>query len=279
MPYATNGGVRTWYVTAGEGPAMVLVHANPFDHRLWLYQTAHFSHFFRVIAVDLRAYGRSDKPETRYSFAEVAGDVLAACRAEGIERAVLCGASIGAKVALWLGLAHPDMFPALVLVGGGAGRGRSYDGRIAGYRDNDVVDYRKAHMAELVAPGFWDSGIGRHLFGMFLENSASLSGAAIARLFESFDDADLVPRLGSLRVPTMVVNGAHDLSLPGAEATTVKAKGVVHEIIQGAGHVCNLEDPAAFNHLVTDFLSANGLMPPEPISRKRTVSPRGRSGG
>ncbi len=261
MPYTDNGGVRTYYVTAGEGPAMVLVHANPFDHRLWLYQSAHFSHWFRVIAVDLRAYGRSDKPETPYSFADVAGDVLAACRAEGVERAVLCGASIGSKVALWLGLEHPDMFPALVLVGGGAGRGRSYDGRIAGYRDNDVVEYRKAHMAALVAPGFWHSEIGKHLFDMFLENSASLSGEAIARLFESFDDADLVARLASLGVPTLVVNGAHDASLRGAEATTVKAKGVVHEIIPGAGHVCNLEDPAAFNRIVTEFLFANGLMP------------------
>ena len=197
MPYTTNGGVRTYYVTAGEGPAMVLVHANPFDHRLWLYQTAYFSHFFKVIAVDLRAYGLSDKPETPYSFAAVAGDVLAACRAEGVERAVLCGASIGSKVALWLGLEHPGMFPSLVLVGGGAGRGRSYDGRISGYRDNDVAAYRTTHMAELVAPGFWDTAIGRHLFGMFLENSASLSGEAIARLFESFDDADLVRRLAA----------------------------------------------------------------------------------
>lgn len=261
MPYSDNNGVRSWYVTAGEGPAMVLVHANPFDHRLWLYQTAYFSHFFKVIATDLRAYGRSDKPETAYSFADVAGDVLAICRAEGVDSAVLGGASIGSKVALYLGLEQPGMFPALVLVGGGAGRGRSYDGRIAGYRDNPVAEYRKDHMAELVAPGFWDTDIGSHLFESFLANSNRLSGEAIARLFESFDDADLVARLPSLSVPTLVVNGAHDLSLSGAEATTVKAPGVVHEIIPGTGHVCNVEAPAAFNRIVTDFLTAHGLMP------------------
>ena len=46
---------------AGDGPAMVLVHANPFDHDLWLYQTAHFSTWFRVIGIDIRGYGRSSK--------------------------------------------------------------------------------------------------------------------------------------------------------------------------------------------------------------------------
>lgn len=261
MPYSDNGGVRSHYITAGDGPAMVLVHANPFDHRLWLYQTAHFSQFFRVIATDLRGYGRSDKPTAPYSFADVAGDVLAICRAEGVERAVLGGASIGSKVALWLGLERPEMFPALILVGGGAGRARSYDARIEGYRENDLASYRRDHMAELVAPGFWETPIGRHLFESFLANSPWLSGAAIARLFESFGDADLVARLASLKAPTLVVNGEHDGSLPGARATTVKAPGVVHRIIPGAGHVCNLEDPETFNRMVTDFLTANGLMP------------------
>ena len=261
MPYSTNDGVRTWYVTAGEGPALVLVHANPFDHRLWLYQIAHFSSYFRVIAVDLRGYGRSDKPTTPYSFAAVADDIMGVCWAEGVERAILCGASIGSKIALYLGLERPETFPALILVGGGAGRGRSYDKRIAGYREYGVAGYRRAHMAELVAPGFWDTRTGRHLLDSFLANSPELSGEAIARLFESFDDGDLVPRLPSLRVPTLVVNGEHDLSLAGALATTVEAPGVEHRIIPDTGHVCNLEDPAAFDGLVFDFLRANGLMP------------------
>lgn len=261
MPYSTSGGVRMWYETAGAGPAMVMVHANPFDHRLWLYQTAHFSRAFRVVAVDLRAYGRSDKPETAYSFTDVCGDVLGVCRAEGIDRAVLCGASIGSKVALWLGLEHPELAEALVLVGGGAGRGRSYDVRIDGYRDNPVAAYRREHMAELVAPGFWETPVGAHLMGMFLADSDRLSGAAIARLFESFDDADLVPRLDRLSVPTLVVNGEHDLSLAGAEATTVRAPGVVHRVIPGAGHVCNLEAPGAFDRIMTEFLVENGLIP------------------
>ena len=43
MPFSRSNGVDIWYEVAGDGPAMVLVHANPFDHDLWMYQTAHFS--------------------------------------------------------------------------------------------------------------------------------------------------------------------------------------------------------------------------------------------
>ena len=50
MPYSTANGLRIYYQVSGEGPAFVLVHANPFDHRLWLYQIAQFSSYFRASA-------------------------------------------------------------------------------------------------------------------------------------------------------------------------------------------------------------------------------------
>ena len=64
MPFASNKGVRIHYEIHGDGPPMVLVHANPFDHRLFTYQIASFAPYFRLVALDIRGYGRSDKPET-----------------------------------------------------------------------------------------------------------------------------------------------------------------------------------------------------------------------
>ena len=59
MPYSRANGTDIWFETKGDGPALVLIHANPFDHDLWLYQSAHFSTWFKVIAIDIRGYGRS----------------------------------------------------------------------------------------------------------------------------------------------------------------------------------------------------------------------------
>ncbi len=56
MPVSRANGVDIYYEVAGRGPAMVLIHAIPFDHSLWLYQQARFSTFFRVISVDLRGF-------------------------------------------------------------------------------------------------------------------------------------------------------------------------------------------------------------------------------
>jgi 3-oxoadipate enol-lactonase len=85
---------------SGEGPPLVFVHANPFDHRLWLYQVAHFSPYFRCVSVDIRGYGRSDKVETPFSLADMKDDVLAVCRAEGITAAMFCGCSVGSPLCI-----------------------------------------------------------------------------------------------------------------------------------------------------------------------------------
>ena len=60
MPYSTANGIKIYYEVSGEGLPFVMVHANPFDHNLWMYQIAHFSTYFRIIAIDIRGYGRSD---------------------------------------------------------------------------------------------------------------------------------------------------------------------------------------------------------------------------
>lgn len=261
MPFTTESGISIYYETQGEGHPFVFIHANPFDHNMWLYQTARFSEYFRTIAMDLRGYGRSDKPESACSFAEVALDVLGVCRAEGVTRAILAGASIGAKLAFHLALDRPAMFDALILVGGSAGRGRSYDSRINGYRERGAAGYRKEHMEALVAPGFAATPRGRYLLDSFLGRTPMLSGEAIARLFEAFDGVDLLSRVSSLDIPVLIVNGEHDMSLPGARETAQLLPDVIHRVIPDTGHLCCFEDPAAFDAMVVEFLRSRGLMP------------------
>src|SRR5574341_2427425 len=109
MPYCSVNGIRIYYEISGEGFPMVLIHANPFDHRLWLYQIASFSTYFKVIAVDLRGYGHSDKPTIKTSLSMMAEDVMGVCRQEELKEAVVMGISVGGNVALQLGLDHSDV--------------------------------------------------------------------------------------------------------------------------------------------------------------------------
>ena len=83
MPICPVNGLKIYYEVSGEGFPLVLIHANPFDRRLWIYQVAHFSAFFKVINVDLRGYGYSDKPASPTSIVEMGEDVVGVCRQDG----------------------------------------------------------------------------------------------------------------------------------------------------------------------------------------------------
>lgn len=261
MPFAGNRGVKVYYETYGEGPPMVLVHANPFDHRLFTYQIASLSPYFRLLALDIRGYGRSDKPTTPFTLGDMADDVLAVCAQEQIARAIFMGVSVGSGMSLLIGLDRPQMCDAVILVGGSSKGGADIAGRVAGYTSADLRGYQRAHIRELVAPGFCDSRLGAWALDLFSEKAHELSGECIAQIFRAREACDMRDRLASMKPPTLVINGAHDVSLQRGGETASLIPGAQHVVLPGTGHACCIEDPAAFDAAVIDFLKANRLWP------------------
>ncbi len=195
MPYSTANDLKIYYEVAGEGLPFVLVHANPFDHNLWMYQIAHFSTYFKVIAIDIRGYGRSDKPTTPFSLADMADDVLGVCREEEVKEAILGGISVGSGMAILLGLDHPEIFKAIILVGGSSGPGGSIDERIRGYTRTGIEKYHIQHLRELVAPDFPETKLGKYLLNTFVERDPWLNGESIGQIFRARGGLDMTPRL------------------------------------------------------------------------------------
>lgn len=264
MPYSNANGLRIYYEVSGEGFPFVMIHANPFDHNLWMYQIAHFSTYFKVVAIDIRGYGRSDKPSAPFTLKDMADDVLGVCSDERINEAILGGVSVGSGMAILLGLDHPEMFKALILVGGSSGPGGSIEDRIHGYTKIGIEKYHIQHLRELVAPEFPESKLGNYLLQTFVERDPWLSGESIGQIFRARGGLDMTPRLGTMRVPTLVINGEYDNSLAGGRKTASLIPGAMHKILPKTGHACNIEDPATFDAFVIEFLRVNGLMPEQP---------------
>jgi pimeloyl-ACP methyl ester carboxylesterase len=262
MPYSTETGIKIYYDVTGEGPAMVLIHANPFNHNLWLYQIAHFSSRFRVIALDIRCYGRSEKTDRPFTLEDMAADVIGVCRTEGIERAIIGGVSVGSGIALALALDYPDFVSALILVGGASARPTSYDARITGYETSDLATYQRSHIKDCFAPSFPTTELGRYITDLFVEWAPKLDGKAIGQVFRARGNANLTPRLNAIRTPSLVMNGEHDMSLEDGAVTAAGISGCWHRVLKGAGHCCNIEDPATFDKAVIEFLDHHRLMPP-----------------
>ena len=190
----------------------------------------------------------------------MADDVIGICRDEGIREAIFAGCSVGSGIAMLIGLDQPEMCKAIILVGGGSGGGRDRQKRIQGYTTGDFEKYHLEHLRSLVTPEFWQSRLGGYLLSTFTERDPWLSGGCIAEIFRARAGTDMTPRLSSMRVPTLVINGEHDGSLPGGTKTAQLIPGAVHKILPRTGHACCIEDPGGFDALVIEFLQARNLM-------------------
>lgn len=260
MPFSRANGQDIWYEQTGNGPAMVLVHANPFDHEMWMYQVSHFSSYFRVINIDLRGYGRSVKMIDDFTLEDMARDIIGVMGDANVDNAIFMGCSVGSTLGLLLGLDHPGRFHALILVGGSSDRSLRFPRRIEGYL-NSFPPYHREFIEDLVHPDFPKTIMGRYLIDRYIEKQSWLDPRAVAATLRATNSTVLTDRLPEMSVPTLVINGEVDNARPGGELTSRLIPGAEHYIIQGAGHACCLEDPSSFDHVVTEYLRRKGLLP------------------
>jgi pimeloyl-ACP methyl ester carboxylesterase len=116
--YADNEGVGIHYAVLGEGPLVVMVHGFPDFWYTWRYQMDVLSTSYRVAALDLRGYNRSDKPEgiENYGMNALLGDVEAVIRAEGYERAVIVGHDWGGAISWQFATRRSDLTERLIVL-------------------------------------------------------------------------------------------------------------------------------------------------------------------
>src|ERR1700687_2033069 len=117
MATLVRNGVTLAYEDRGAGkPAFVLVHGWTCDRSSFAPQAEHFARRHRVVSVDLRGHGASDKPEGEYSIATFADDVASVIEHLGLGAVVAVGHSMGGVTVLQLAAAHPERVAAIVMV-------------------------------------------------------------------------------------------------------------------------------------------------------------------
>ncbi len=267
MPHATVGGVRLSYEVTGEGFPLVLVHEFAGDSRSWEPQVRFFARRYRVVTYNARGYPPSDVPEDPSAYSQDAAvqDLLGVMRHLGIEQAHLCGLSMGAYAVLHFGLRHPEMARSLVVAGCGYGsddpeRFRRDAEELARRIDRDgmaVVGPAYAQGPTRVQfmrkdPRGWQE------FAQALASHSSPGSAGTMRGVQARRPTvyALQEALGRLTVPTLVVNGDEDEPClePGLFLKRhVPSAGLL--VLPATGHTINLEEPAAFNRAVLDFVT------------------------
>ncbi len=117
MPTIDHKGTTLAYEDKGAGtPAFVFIHGWTCDRSFFAAQAEHFARRHRVVSIDLRGHGESDKPEGPYPIAAYADDIAHLIGALGLGKVVAVGHSMGGITALQLGAEHPDKVAAIVMV-------------------------------------------------------------------------------------------------------------------------------------------------------------------
>jgi pimeloyl-ACP methyl ester carboxylesterase len=253
MPTALLNGIKIRYDVAGSGPAVLLSHGYSATGHMWDAQLAMLADRYRAIAWDMRGHGETESPDdpAQYSAELTVADMRALLDHLGVRRAVVGGLSLGGYVSLAFALAHPDMLRALVICDSGPG-----------YRNDAAREAwnRRAHerAAELEARGLDAlSGRSRELQEAMHHHTSAQGLAHAARGMLAQRGAHVIDGLPSIRVPTLVIVGDRDEPfLAPSRYIASKIAGARHEVIAGAGHSANLDQPEAFNRVLRSFLDS-----------------------
>jgi YbgC/YbaW family acyl-CoA thioester hydrolase len=257
----TVRGISLTADVGGDGPAVLFVHGFPLDRTMWRPITAALTGW-RRIAPDLRGMGQSEGPDGGYQLAAYADDLAALLDALHVERAVVCGLSMGGYVAFELLRRHPGRISALILMSTRAtpddadGRAKR-DAMIARVRRDGPAFLADEMAPKLLAPMSLQTMPEVVLQVRAMAAAGSPHGIAGA-LAAMRDRPDSTALLATVTVPTLVLAGRDDQLIPAAAARAMAdaIPGAHHAIIPSAGHLPPLEQPVNTGRVVREFLEA-----------------------
>jgi 3-oxoadipate enol-lactonase len=260
MPYADNNGIKIFYDTYGEGTPIVFLHPWTTNGYIWYFQVFPFARTNKVIVIDHRGHGRSDKPKSGYSIQEHARDVAAVLDAEKVDRAVLVGNSIGGMIAMQFTLDLPQRVLGNLILSSGTGLGdempkeaaqgfaQDFDGAFSTLLAGAVSAKSKRERPEILevmkAHFQVQSNFPKYVFDSAMADPNGVFGWNIKS------------RLSTIHTPTIVIAGEEDNATPVAANKFLadNIPGAKLTVVKDVGHFHQLEKPLEFNAALKEFV-------------------------
>lgn len=251
------------YDDLGEGKIpMIFLHGFPFDKSMWQGQLEFLKTDYRVIACDIRGFGKSTDEVTSLRIDLFSEDLIAFMNSLHIEKAIICGLSMGGFIALNAIQKFPDRFAALILcdtqciADTAEVKAKRYK-IIEDIAANGVTDFNEGFIKSVFHTDSFSNKkeLVESLRKVVFANSPHIISIGLTALAER---TETCAALSSITVPTLIICGRVDAVTPLAQSESMHAaiKGSVLKVIDDAGHVSNLEQPQLFNKYLLDFLPA-----------------------
>jgi pimeloyl-ACP methyl ester carboxylesterase len=260
MPRITSGDAQIFYEDMEQGPAVVLIHAFPANHTMWLPAAEMLSTHYRLILPDVRGHGDSEPGEGPATMEKHAADLGRVCDDADVKRAVFAGISIGGYILFEFWRRHRDRVRALILCDTKA------------QADNEEARKTRLQSAENVLESgpepFLESMIPR-LLGMttqttrpdlveqtrgMLRRMSAKGIAAVQRGMAARPDS--VETLKTINVPTLILVGEEDILTTAVDAELMQKHipGSQLRVIPKGGHYTPFERHEAAAHEMRRFL-------------------------
>ncbi len=264
--YARSGSLRIAYELRGalhwRRPWLVLIQGMGLDRFGWEPVLHRLRRRFRLVLVDNRGTGHSDRPRGSYGVADMAGDVVAVLDAAGIGRAHVLGISLGGLVAQELAIDHPDRVDRLVLAGTAPGWPFAYPMPAASVR---AMATAASLPAEAARRRHTENALSAHtvrnrpeLVDRLLELQSAQSADRRAVSAQAAAGARYAGRLrqARIRARTLVLHGGADTVVDPRNARLLARRIPDARLVTfpGLGHLLFWEDPDGFAAAVTSFL-------------------------
>jgi len=268
MADAQVNGTRIWYELRGEGPPLVQIGGAVSGHEGYAAVTERMAEHFTVLDYDHRGYGQSDRPDQRYGIDVWADDLAALLTAAGIERCHVHGGSMGGFIASAFAARYPERVDRLV-IGGAVARcdrmGRTQFevwkllARAYGVASEAVA-------LELTTKAFsraYLDTLGDDLVREMQEVTArNVTTPVFCDACDAMIETDVVPLLGHIVAPTLVMAGSEDCLTPvdcgpdgvGARGMASAIDGARLHVLSGCGHGNLVERPDESIAVILDFL-------------------------
>ena len=254
------------YDDVGEGNIpIIFLHGFPFDKSMWAKQLDFFATTNRVIAIDIRGFGKSTDESTPLSIDLFSDDLMLFMNQMKISKAIICGLSMGGFIALNAQARFPDRFEAIILcdtqciadtIEVKSNRYKTID-EIA---LNGTLNFNEAFIKKVFCKNSFTNKqeIVTQLRSVVMANPEQIIINGLKALAERSETCSTLPEIN---IPTLIICGREDEVTPLEQSeflhTSIKAS-VLH-IIDNAGHVSNIEQPEEFNNEISKFLLAVGV--------------------
>jgi len=244
----------------GEGPALLFLHAFPLGLFMWEGQAQAFAATHRVIRFDARGFGATPAGEGPLSMERIADDAALLLDHLGIGQALVAGCSMGGYAAFAMVRRHRDRLRGLVLQNTRPGADTLEARGNRGVLAAKVLKEGPGAAADAFLPRLLGDSTRRtrpQLEAELREAILKTSPRGIANALLGLGArADSTPTLREIAVPTLVLGGTEDVLTPPAESEAMAAaiEGSQLTILPSAGHLANLENPAAYNAALAGFL-------------------------